>query len=211
VAIKFAHDTRETFGDVTLLQSSWTFEYEVVHPPLTIQVVPPLLAFIAAILLIGGVLTWSLGRFPGHGWTCSAIDWSNVSDAVWRLLSVGCTYPEAFETAAKIARYPNNRWWLKRTATKIQQGASEIEIGKAGDGDIVMLETLVAAGEGDPSQRWRLAEEHFDQIARHRVALLQATVPIVSTLLAGLLIWMSISATLGWMWVTVGRMLSGLA
>ncbi len=209
VAIKFAHDTREAFADVTIWSSGWNYDYKIVHPPIAIQVVPPLLALVAAILLIGGLVAWCLGRFPGHSWTSSAIDWSNVSDAVWRLLSVGCTYPESFETAAKVSRCGSNRLWLRQSAEQVQRGASEFPSGKASNGDVAMLQTLVQTSDAQPSARWRLAQEYFGEVAQRRVALLQATVPIVSTLVAGLLIWLSISATLGWMWATVGRMMTG--
>ncbi len=207
VAIKFAHDTREAFSEVYPL--SWNRRDQVFSPPLTLDIVPPVLALIAIVLLIGGLLGWWLGRFPGHRWTCSAIDWWNVSDAVSRLLAVGCTYPEAFDTAAEVARTSGNRWRLRQAAEHVRQGVSEPLLGPASDGDVAMVQTWVETIDVDPSERWRLANQHFAEVARRRVGVLQATVPIVSTLLAGLLIWMSISATLGWMWMTVGRMMVG--
>ncbi len=210
VAIKFAHDTRETFGQIVLLQSGYSYDYETINPPITIRVIPPLLSLIAGVLLFGGLVAWSFGRFPGHSWSSSAIDWSRVSDAVWRLLSVGCTYPEAFETAAKIAQTSRNRLWLRRAAERIQQGAANLPLGGAVNSDTAMLETLVETNDADTSPKWWLAREHFDDVADRRVALLQATIPIMSVLLSGLLIWMSISATLGWMWLTVARMITGV-
>ena len=120
-----------------------------------------LLALVAAILLIGGLVAWCLGRFPGHSRTSSAIDWSNVSDAVWRLLSVGCTYPESFETGRQVSRCGSNRLWLRQSAEQVQRGASEFPSGKASNGDVAMLQTLVQTSDAQPSARWRLGNNTF--------------------------------------------------
>ena len=211
VAIKFAHDTREAFSDVTLLSNAWSRKRPIVSPPMSLEIMPPVLSTIAVLLLCGGAVAWCLGRFPGYRWTCSAIDWSNVGDVMRRLLAVGCTYPEALDTAAEVARTSSNRCWLKRAAEHVRQGASLLPQNSASDGDAAVVETLLETTQTEPSERWRMAQEHFDEVAGRRVDLLQATVPIVSTLLAGLLIWMSISTTLGWMWMAIGRMFLGLA
>ena len=208
VAVKFSYDTRRAFGQGEL-NLGYSY-FEVAQPPVAIQLVPPLLTSIAAVLLMGGLLAWMLGRFPGHSWACSAIDWSNVSDAVWRLLAVGCTYSEAFETAEKVSRSPANRQWLRQAKQQVELGKSEFK-SAGGNGDAMMLEMLVTDGDTPPCERWRLAETHFGGVARRRVAMLQATVPIVATLVAGLLIWLSISATLGWMWFSIGKMIGGLS
>ena len=206
-AIKFAHDAREAFTVLKIDQDAWNYQYTVKTPPMTLDIIPPVLGVIAAILLVGGLVAWLCGRFPGHRWTCSAIDWSNISDAMSRLLSVGCTYPEAFDAAAEVSRTAGNRTWLRNAADQIRQGVTQLSIRAGGDNDVAILAALVENADVKPSQNWRLAKEHFGEVARRRVDLLQATLPIISTLIAGLLIWVSISATLGWMWATIGAMI----
>ncbi len=212
VAVKFAADVRETFRDAGLWSlDGWSWEVEPLDLPMMLRVVPPLLGSIAALLIIGGLIAWSTGRFPGLGWARSAIDWADVSDGVSRLLAVGCTYPEAFQTAAKISRTRANREWLRKASERIESGTAQVSAGAPATSDVAVLEMLVEDNATDPSQRWQLAHQHFEDAARRRLSLLQGTLPVISTLLAGLLIWMSISATLGWMWGTIARMLYGMS
>jgi hypothetical protein len=210
VAVKFAGDVRETFRDAEWWSlDAWSWKVEPLDLPLMLRVCPPLLAAISALLIIGGLIAWGTKRFPGLNWARSAIDWADISDGVSRLLAVDCTYCEAFQTASRISQTRVNREWLRSASERIEQGNPQLSAGVPPTSDVAVLEMLVENGETDPSANWRLANQHFEDVAHRRLALLQGTVPVVATLLAGLLIWMSISATLGWMWATIAKMLFG--
>ncbi|MGB7346234.1 MAG: hypothetical protein WBD20_18595, partial [Pirellulaceae bacterium] len=79
------------------------------------------------------------------------------------------------------------------------------------NGDPAIVELLVQSDSMDPIHGWRIVADHFIEVARSRFALLLSTGPILSTLLAGLIIWMSISATLGAMWRSAFQSIQGLS
>ena len=183
--------------------------YDFDRPTLA-YLVPPVLTVVAILLLFGGIITWMSGRFPGLNKTQNAIDWAGNSEAVSRLLSVGCTYPEAFSTVANVAKTKESRTWLTQAAARIEQGGPEIGTTNASGGDTAIVELLLESSFANPSEKWQTASEHFDNVARQRSALLTATMPVLSILCAGLFIWISISATLGWMWSSASGMIGGL-
>jgi hypothetical protein len=192
-------DIRELLDDLGLEHSSsWTLTY-----------LPIALTLIAGTLLLGGLYAWLFGRVPGLGATRSAIDWSATSDAVARLLAVGCTYPEAFRVAGDVTRSRAGRAWLQDSVKRIEQGGAEIAITPTRSGDPAILELLIEAGEGEPQRRWAVASNHFFAVAQQRLALLLSATPFLSTIVSGLLIWLAISATLGPMWQAVTEMLRG--
>ena len=73
--------------------------------------------------------------------------------------------------------------------------------------DAAMLELLVDAGDGEPAEQWKIASDHFLGVARRRMALLLGSVPILATVVAGIIVWVAISATLGWMWLAVAELI----
>ncbi|WP_145169593.1 hypothetical protein [Rubripirellula lacrimiformis] len=174
----------------------------------TIRYAPWFLGLISAVLLIGGIIGWLSGRFPGMNSAASALDWSLASHAVSRLLALGCTYPDAFRTAAQSMRRCDSQRWLLNAAIRVESGKPPVLPGVYHRGDAAMLELMLESGETQPDHQWQLAAEHFVDVARRRLMLLTHCVPTFATLLAGLLIWISISATLGWMWKMVGKMVN---
>ena len=78
-------------------------------------------------------------------------------------------------------------------------------------GDAAMLELMISASESQPQRQWKVASEHFLDLSRERLMLLLQSTPMLSTIVAGLLIWVSISATLSWMWRSVAELLRGLS
>jgi hypothetical protein len=168
--------------------------------PIASILFPPILIVLTCVCFVGGLIAFFRLAFPGLASTSQAIDWSGTGDAVSRLLAAGCTYPDAYRAAAEVAHTSNSRRWLHQAATRIDQGALAIGDARNAAGDAAVVELLIQANETDPSQSWRAVADHFIEIARSRLALLLSTAPIVATLLAGLIVWLSISSTLGAMW-----------
>ena len=176
----------------------------------SVMTMPIALAAVTALLIIGGAVAWSSGHVPGLRSVRSAIDAAAAGDAIARLLAIGCTYPEAFKMAADVTRTGGNRNWLLRAADQVQRGASPPQALQSSSGDAAMLELLVDAGEGEPAQQWKIASDHFYGVAKRRMALLLGAVPILATVIAGLIVWLAISATLGWMWLAVADLIGTL-
>ncbi|WP_146460917.1 hypothetical protein [Rubripirellula tenax] len=176
---------------------------------LAIVYVPWILFSIAAVLLVGGLVALLSGYFPGLRSTRSALDWSSAADAVSRLLSAGCTYPDAFRVAAAAMPSSESRGWLIHAAERVEKGMSPTLENNVARGDTAVLELMLGAVNDQPQHQWSLATEHFFVVAKRRLMLLTHTVPMITTVLAGFLIWVSISTTLGWMWKSVGSMVNG--
>ena len=176
----------------------------------SLEVVPVLLGVTAAAIILGGILAWWGEWFPGWSRTISAIDWSSVSDAVARLIAVGCTYPEAFRLAAKVARNRHSRSWLRAAADRVEHGEPPIATASIQRGDTALLESLVEPAQHEPARHWSLAANHFLEVATRRLVLFLQSMPMISTLIAGLLVWIAIASTLGWMWRSVRVLMQDL-
>ena len=201
VAFTMSREARSIFSE--------TFESPV-SPTSTLVLIPAGLALVAGVILIGGLMSWWNGQFPGWSRTVSAIDWSASSDAVARLLAVGCTYPEAFRLAADVTRSHSSRSWLQQAADRVEQGGPHVVPSAYGRGDTAMLEALVETSRQQPDRQWRIAASHFLEVATRRLVLLLQTMPMVATIVSGLLVWIAIASTLGWMWRAVGEMMRSL-
>jgi hypothetical protein len=178
--------------------------------PLAVIYLPWLLVVVAALLVIGGFISWIVEKIPGFSNTVSAIDWSAASDAVTRLLTIGCTYPEAFRTAAKVAHSKPSRIWLMQAAERVEHGGPDVAPSPRSSGDAAVLELLIDAAESEPHRQWKVAANHFLELARRRLVLLLQSTPMITTIISGLLVWIAISATLGWMWRAVAQLIGGL-
>lgn len=178
--------------------------------PATVTYLPILLVSIAALLVFGGIVGWICGVIPGLSKTISAIDWSSTSDAVTRLLSIGCTYPDAFRTAAKVVQGKARQSWLIRAAERVERGGPDAAFAPYSPGDTALLELMVEAADSEPQRQWKVASDHFLELSRERLTLLLQSMPMIATIVSGILVWVSISATLSWMWRSVAELLRGL-
>ncbi|MGB7342899.1 MAG: hypothetical protein WBD20_01690, partial [Pirellulaceae bacterium] len=138
--------------------------------PLITAALPPVLITLACLAFLGGLFALLSNTFPGLATTNEAIDWSNTGDAVSRLLAVGCTYPEAFRTAAEVARTRRNRTWLAAAALEVEQGGFDLTRRHIANGDPAIVELLVQSDSMDPIHGWRIVADHFIEVARSRFA-----------------------------------------
>ncbi|TWT83706.1 hypothetical protein CA13_51730 [Planctomycetes bacterium CA13] len=172
--------------------------------------IPGLMVVVSLVVVVGGIIGAFFGFFPGYRSTSSAIDWSTATDAVTRLLAVGCTYPEAYSTAAKVVQNRTSRTWLTETAMRVERGETVRGVSPYSRNDVAMLESLIDPTGENPTQQWQLASDHFYRVAKGRLTLLTQSMPFLSTVVAGFIIWFAISSSLGWFWVTVTRLIGGL-
>ncbi|MFK8114863.1 MAG: hypothetical protein AB8B91_21860 [Rubripirellula sp.] len=205
VAIGMALDMKELFGTTSEFWGRNNFQ-----SPIGVYVVPVALVTIAIALVLTGLICWITGRIPGFSKAFAALDWSSASDAMTRLLAGGCTYPEAYRTAASAVSSNVSRNWLNASAARIESGGPGVKATPGARGDIAMLELMIDATESEPQQQWGIAADHFFELATRRLTLLTQAAPTIATIVSGILIWISISATLGWMWRAVAQMIGGL-
>lgn len=172
--------------------------------------VPAVLLMVTGIVLIGGIVCWWTQRVPGLSRTASALEWSAAGDAVTRLIRAGCTFPEAFRAAADVAMTRRVHRWLMDAARRVESGGPELAEHSLSYGDTAVIETLVGATESAPDVRWKVAADHFFNVAQRRLALLLQTTPMIATILSGLIVWLAISTSLGWMWRAVAQLLQSM-
>lgn len=202
IAIKLSSDLKQMSNEIGLSDEGADWWRWFAFPAATIAT--------ACFIVIGGMVGALFGWIPGYRSTRSAIDWACASDAVSRLLKTGCTYPEAFTTAARATKTPLTRNWLERSANRVEQGGSVLEKNSGARKDVAMLEALVGPTVKEPAYQWRLASEHFLHVAESRLAVLRQTAPLLSTLVSGVLLWFTINVSLGWLWAMVADLIGGL-
>lgn len=182
-----------------------------VMTPWSVTIMPWMLGLLSMVLVIGGILAWSLDSIPGLRSIRSAIDLSTAADAMTRLLSVGCTYPDAYRAAAAMTRSRRSREWLVEAAQRVERGGEDVNINPSQTGDLAIVELLIDASDGQPERQWGIAAEHFFDVAQRRLVLLLTTAPVLSTIVAGLLVWAAISTSLGWIWLGLTDLIGALA
>lgn len=182
-----------------------------VGPYSSLRVVPIALGLATTFILLGGIVAWLWRKYPGWSQTVSAIDWASISDAVARLLAVGCTYPEAFRLASGLTRLAIHRAWLRDAADRVERGESEFHPTGNGRGDASILEALIATSGNQPDLQWEIASQHFFDLANRRLVLQVQSMPIIAMLVSGLLVWISITCAISWMWKISVEMIGGLS
>ena len=204
--------------------------YEIGSAWQSYRLVPWLLAVMGTTLLFVGGLALLMRRFPGLRSTQSSIDWATACDAVAQLLATGCSYDQSFREALPLmpknifdgsSRSSSAATWLSSAIERVEAGREVFESGNAMSADELKLRLLVQADQpnaGDqgvakdpfPAQRWQAAADHFMFVAEERLGMLNHCLPPIATILSGIMLWMSISATLGWMWRSGVGLLRGL-
>lgn len=198
------------------------------------RLVPVLLGIVGAALFVFGGIALLLSRFPGLRSTQVSIDWATSCDAVAQLLSTGCSYSDSFRAASQLMPKSiigsffgpifgsrENSYsagaWLASAADRVDAGRDVFEAGNALTSDELKLRLLVQSNSQDstvqdshPEQRWQAAADHFILVADQRLGMLTHSLPPIATILSGIMLWISISATLGWMWRSVVGLLRDL-
>ncbi|TWT51197.1 hypothetical protein Pla22_39740 [Rubripirellula amarantea] len=179
------------------------------------NVVPGLLLAIAIMVLAAGAITLLRRRLPGIQSVIDSLDWATGCDAVARLLHQGCTYSESFSLTAGILRDGIVRDWFAEFAARTNRGQPFFASQQLIEGDAAMLRLLVSSDEhtevpaSSLPERWTTAANHFESVSQRRLGIMTHFIPPAATLMSGLLVWIALSASLGWMWRAMGSTLGG--
>lgn len=202
------------FAQSVFAETSDDYYFALLSQPRPSQWAAPVLGVVAALMtltFLGGVL-WK--RLPGVYSTMVAADWANVSDAIARMVDAGSNYSEAFRAAAAISKTSAPKQWLIQRAKKIETGysgpLSQVSAKERVHGDAAILSVLVDHSGDQPQNGWRAAEQHFDNVSRQRFELTRTMLPILATLVAGLMLWLSVACTLGWVWSQMKNLIDAL-
>ena len=202
-------------------------DLEIASVPESAKVAPMILGVIAIGLFLLGSVAFLTSRFPGLRSIRECVDWATACDAVAQLLSSGCTYSESLRGAGELiqsSRLVPQRWrpggvaaWLASAADRVDAGRDLMESGGSQSSDERKLRLFLQTnadrpGRQDPSpeKRWQAAADHFMAASNQRLGLLTHSLPPIATILSGILLWISVSSTLGAMWRSLAGVIKGL-
>lgn len=178
-------------------------------------IVISVLWLIAFAILILGLIGLASNRFPGLRSTRAAVDWASTSDAIARLLSSGCSYPDAFQLAREslsTTRFGDQpaAYWLLLARKNAEQGRPFVSENSLARGDAALLDLLIDPIAQQPDIQWAEAARQYDKIAIGRRDLIVNGVPPLTTVLSGILLWVSVSSSMSWVWRSMQEMIGGL-
>ena len=164
--------------------------------------VPALLVFVSVFVCFAGLIALIKNSFPGYGTVYNAIQWSSACDAMARLLASGSTYPEALRLVASENLSRSTSLWFCDAADRIERGEANISLSKQSKGPQALVEAMVESVPHSPSQAWRIAAIHFQSASHRREVILASVLPALCTVLAAALLWLAITTTLNWFWMS---------
>ena len=157
---------------------------------------PMILLTTTMLLLTMLPLAWAFGRLPGFSSALSSVDWATTGVAMSRLLTIGCPYPEAFRTTAKAIACSGQRQWLLDAANRVEAGGQAIPEDCHQAPGSAILHVILSTQRSPMQREWQLASEHYLEVAQRKIGLITGAAPVVATILAGTILWLSISTTL---------------
>ncbi len=205
-ALRMANDLNQLISG-----KSMSFRYDIdrldhasdINAPLRLRFIPTALSALTVAWIAGGLIAFFSGAYPGLRSAKSAIDWASTTDGVSRLLAAGFPYSDAFESVSQTIRAKNPRQWLARKSTQLKQGEGAMGLNPWSRGDATVVEAMIDGARNEPETSWRIAADHFDHIAHERLAMLTQLGPMLATVVAGIVVWIGIATTLGWLWYLI--------
>ncbi|MGB0762075.1 MAG: hypothetical protein ACPGPS_21180 [Rubripirellula sp.] len=152
-----------------------------------------------SICVLWGLLpiAWKLNLIPFFRKLRNDIDWTTIGHAMSHLLPLGIPYPTAFRLTAKNLCCASHRQWLEQAATSVEAGQQAIKEVSFSRPDEAVFQTIMSHPDSMAHQDWEAVAHHYDACAKRTWSLLVASVPVASTLLAGLILWLAITSTFG--------------
>lgn len=161
---------------------------------------PPLVPVVLSIFcVVWGLLplAWKLNVIPLFRKLRNDIDWTSIGHAMGHLLPLGIPYPTAFRLTAKNLCCGSHRKWLEQAASSVETGQPGIKDVRFPRPDAAVLQTILSHPDSMAQRDWESVALHYDACAKRTWSLLVASVPVASTLIAGFILWLSITSTFG--------------
>ena len=210
IALYFRSATADLFPAVDFLEVTSLSSVRSGTDDAQSAAVPLLLILLIAtnsLIVTALPLAWAFGRLPGFSSALGSVDWATAGDAMSRLLTIGCPYPDALRTTASVVSRGAQRRWLLQAAARVEIGGHLAPSSSKQSSEESVLFTMLSTQETPMQRDWQLASEHCQTVAERKVELLVAAAPVLATILAGLILWISVMTTLGSMWTTLGTLL----
>jgi len=147
-------------------------------------------------------LAWRKNYIPGFRSLRSEMDLTTTGHAMGKLLSLGLPYPAAFRVTASNLRCSKQRNWLMTAAERVEAGHAAISETVHQDAQTAILLTVMSRPDSVDHEDWETVAEHYESSAKQTLNILLAGTPSASILIAGLILWFSISSSLGNFWST---------
>lgn len=114
-----------------------------------------------------------------------------------QLLSLGIPYPTAFRLISNSLCCESHRKWLEQAAKNVEAGQPALAEDSYKRPDTAVLHTVMSDPDSMAQSDWEAVAQHYDFCAKRTMSLLLAALPVAATLIAGLILWLSITTTFG--------------
>ena len=87
--------------------------------------------------------------------------------------------------------------WLERAARNVEAGKPVTPKKLSNGPNTAVLHAVLANPDSIAQDDWKAVVQHYDSCSKQTLSLLLAAVPVAATLVAGLILWFSITSTFG--------------
>ncbi|MGI9468581.1 MAG: hypothetical protein ACR2OA_15800 [Rubripirellula sp.] len=158
--------------------------------------------YLIPILLLNCVLcgllpfAWRKNLVPLFRKLRNDIDWTTIGNAMGQLTPLGIPYPAAFRLTAGSLRCESHRKWLEGAARNVEAGKPVIPENLSNGPNTAVLHAVLSNPDSMVND-WKAVAQHYDSCSKQTLSMLLAAIPIAATLVAGLILWFSITSTFG--------------
>jgi hypothetical protein len=158
-----------------------------------------LIVFLVLTCVTFGVLpfAWKKNFVPLFRKLRNDIDWTTIGHAMGQLTPLGIPYPVAFRLIATSLRCESHRKWLQHAAQNVEAGQPVSPADRPSHPNTAVLHAVLSNPDSMSQDDWNAVAQHYDSCSKRTLSLLLAAVPVASTLVAGMILWLAVTSTFG--------------
>lgn len=142
-------------------------------------------------------IAWRINFIPLFRKLRNDIDWTTIGQAMGQLTPLGIPYPVAFRLTAESLRCKSHRKWLERAAQNVESGQPVIGENLSHQPNTAVLYAVLTNCDSMAKEDWKVVAQHYDSCSKRTLSLLLAAIPVAATLVAGVILWVTITSTFG--------------
>ena len=131
-----------------------------------------------------------------------------LGQAMSQMIGLGLPYPRAFRASAETLPKSPLQGWIYRAADSVEAGQSLLPATMPCRAEDTVLLNLIQHTDSETQNEWLLIANHYEAAAKRQLSLLAGAVPVATTLISGLILWLSVSFSLGSFWGSLFKQIS---
>ena len=153
-------------------------------------------------------LAWKQNLIPGFRSLRNSINYMTLGQAMSQMIGLGLPYPRAFRASAETLPKSPLQGWIYRAADSVEAGQSLLPATMPCRAEDTALLNLIQRTDSETQNEWLLIANHYEAAAKRQLSLLAGAVPVAATLISGLILWLSVSFSLGSFWGSLFKQIS---